>query len=104
MKVLVEIAAFWILPLGLLIEYWSWQSVSWATSGFIFYAIGVPALAAYIIVATGAGWLHLWGFNLKYTVKRVPFQIGLVYASVINILLLTFRELLSPPSSISLTV
>ena len=104
MKVLVEIAAFWILPLGLLIEYWFWQSVSWATSGFIFYAIGVPALAAYIIVATGAGWLHLWGFNLKYTVKRVPFQIGLVYASVINILLLTFSELLSPPSSISLTV
>ena len=104
MKAIVEIAAFWILPLALLIEYQFWQSISWATPGFIFYVIAVPALAAYIIVATGAGWLKLWKFNLKYTVGKVPIQIGLVYSSVINFLLLIFAGLLSPPSSISLTV
>jgi hypothetical protein len=104
MRALVEIAALWILPLALLIEYQFWQSIAWATPVFIFYVIAVPALAAYIIVATGAGWLKLWKFNLKYTVGKVPIQIGLVYSSVINFFLLIFAELLSPPSSISLTV
>ena len=104
MRSIVEIAALWILPLALLIEYQFWQSIAWATPVFIFYVIAVPALAAYIIVATGAGWLKLWKFNLKYTVGKVPIQIGLVYSSVINFFLLIFAGLLSPPSSISLTV
>ena len=84
MKALVEIVGFWLLPLALLIEYRCWQSIYWATPGFIFYVIAVPALATYMIVATGAGWLKLWGFNLKYTVRKVPVPIGLVYCSVIN--------------------
>ena len=104
MKLVVEIIAFWVLPLTLLIEYRYWKSISWVTPEFIFYVIAVPTIAAYMIVATGAGWLKLWGFNLKYTLGKVPFQIGLVYASVINILLLTFVKLLSPPASISSTI
>ena len=104
MKTIVEILAFWILPLALVLEYQLWSSISWATFDFIFYVITVPALATYIIVATGAGWLKLWGFNLNYTIKNVPIQIGLIYSSVINILLLTFSELLSPPSSFTFTI
>ena len=104
MKALVEIVAFWLLPLALLIEYRCWQSIYWTTPGFIFYVIAVPALATYMIVATGAGWLKLWGFNLKYTVKKVPVPIGLVYCSVINMLLLIFAKLLAPPSMIRSTI
>ena len=104
MKFIVEVIAFWILPLALLIEYQYWQSIAWATPEFIFYIIAVPTIATYMIVATGAGWLKLWGFNLKYTLWKVPIQIGLVYASIINILLLTFVKLLSPPASISSTI
>ena len=59
MKTIVEILAFWILPFALIIEYQLWSSISWATFDFIFYVITVPALATYIIVATGAGWLKL---------------------------------------------
>jgi len=104
MKFIVEVIAFWILPLALLIEYQYWQSIAWATPEFIFYIIAVPTIAAYMIVATGAGWLKLWGFNLKYTLWKVPVQIGLVYGSVINGLFLIFVNLVSPPSSISSTI
>ena len=99
MKLVSELICFWFVPSTLIFSYEKWVSIPWTNSEFLFYIIVVPAIGTYLVVATGAGWLKLWGFNTKYSYRKVPFQIGFIYSGIINILLLLIVNLFSRPAS-----
>lgn len=98
-KTLAELICFWVIPLILFFSFQRWASFTWMNNEFLFYIIAVPAVGVYLFVGTGAGWLKLWSFNIKYSIGKVPFQTGFIYSSIINLLLLFVVALLSEPSS-----
>ena len=98
-KTVAELICFWLIPLILFFSFQRWTSFTWMNNEFLFYVIAVPTIGVYLVVCTGAGWLKLWGFNIKYSIRKVPFQIGFIYSSIINLLLLFVVALLSEPSS-----
>ena len=102
---LAEAVLFWLLPATLVLVAWHWQRLAWMTPSFLAYVLLVPALAMTINVAVGAGLLRMWRFNLRYAVAGVAPQIGLIYASVINLALAGLGPLLTAPGPVmSLTL
>jgi hypothetical protein len=102
-KIPVELFFFWLFPAVSL-----WFSFTYfrntVSTAFALYALLLPALTMYIVVATGAGYCKLWYFTVNYSVKGVMVLIGFLYAAVLNPVCILLEPLLIQPNFIFIPV